>query len=295
MEANFKEKLNQATKETEAVVYSYLPPEEGHQKTIFEAMNYSMKAGGKRLRPLLMRETYRMFGGEGKEIEPFMAAIEMIHTSSLIHDDLPCMDNDDFRRGKPSCHKAFDEATALLAGDVLLTEAFEVIANAPLSEHARIEAARLLAVGGGSRGMIWGQELDVTYEGKPLDEALLRTIHENKTGALINASVQMGVCAAGGTREDASYLERYAFDLGLVFQIVDDVLDVISTPEELGKPIGSDQENGKVTFATLYGPQGALELAQKINDESCEALKKVYGDRADFLIHLAGQLVTRRK
>ena len=143
--------------------------------------------------------------------------------------------------------------------------------------------------------MIWGQELDVTYEGKPLDEALLRTIHKNKTGALINASVQMGVCAAGGTREDASYLERYAFDLGLVFQIVDDVLDVISTPEELGKPIGSDQENGKVTFATLYGPQGALELAQKINDESCEALKKVYGDRADFLIQLAGQLVTRRK
>lgn len=270
---------------------TYLPED----SRVCQAARYSLMGGGKRIRAVLTLACCDMLGGDWRAAAHFAAAVEMLHCFSLIHDDLPCMDNDDFRRGKPSCHKAFDEATALLAGDVLLTEAFEVIANAPLSEHARIEAARLLAVGGGSRGMIWGQELDVTYEGKPLDEALLRTIHKNKTGALINASIQMGVCAAGGTREDASYLERYAFDLGLVFQIVDDVLDVISTPEELGKPIGSDQENGKVTFATLYGPQGALELAQKINDESCEALKKVYGDRADFLIHLAGQLVTRRK
>lgn len=270
---------------------TYLPED----SRVCRAARYSLMGGGKRIRAVLTLACCDMLGGDWRAAAHFAAAVEMLHCFSLIHDDLPCMDNDDFRRGKPSCHKAFDEATALLAGDVLLTEAFEVIANAPLSEHARIEAARLLAVGGGSRGMIWGQELDVTYEGKPLDEALLRTIHKNKTGALINASVQMGVCAAGGTREDASYLERYAFDLGLVFQIVDDVLDVIATPEELGKPIGSDQENGKVTFATLYGPQGALELAQKINDESCEALKKVYGDRADFLIHLAGQLVTRRK
>lgn len=270
---------------------TYLPED----SRVCQAARYSLMGGGKRIRAVLTLACCDMLGGDWRAAAHFAAAVEMLHCFSLIHDDLPCMDNDNFRRGKPSCHKAFDEATALLAGDVLLTEAFEVIANAPLSEHARIEAARLLAVGGGSRGMIWGQELDVTYEGKPLDEALLRTIHKNKTGALINASVQMGVCAAGGTREDASYLERYAFDLGLVFQIVDDVLDVISTPEELGKPIGSDQENGKVTFATLYGPQGALELAQKINDESCEALKKVYGDCADFLIHLAGQLVTRRK
>lgn len=270
---------------------TYLPED----SRVCQAARYSLMGGGKRIRAVLTLACCDMLGGDWRAAAHFAAAVEMLHCFSLIHDDLPCMDNDDFRRGKPSCHKAFDEATALLAGDVLLTEAFEVIANAPLSEHARIEAARLLAVGGGSRGMIWGQELDVTYEGKPLDEALLRTIHKNKTGALINASVQMGVCAAGGTREDASYLERYAFDIGLVFQIVDDVLDVISTPEELGKPIGSDQENGKVTFATLYGPQGALELAQKINDESCETLKKVYGDRADFLIHLAGQLVTRRK
>lgn len=283
--------LNEIQAALENACNTYLPED----SRVCQAARYSLMGGGKRIRAVLTLACCDMLGGDWRAAAHFAAAVEMLHCFSLIHDDLPCMDNDDFRRGKPSCHKAFDEATALLAGDVLLTEAFEVIANAPLSEHARIEAARLLAVGGGSRGMIWGQELDVTYEGKPLDEALLRTIHKNKTGALINASVQMGVCAAGGTREDASYLERYAFDLGLVFQIVDDVLDVISTPEELGKPIGSDQENGKVTFATLYGPQGALELAQKINDESCEALKKVYGDRADFLIHLAGQLVTRRK
>lgn len=283
--------LNEIQAALENACNTYLPED----SRVCQAARYSLMGGGKRIRAVLTLACCDMLGGDWRAAAHFAAAVEMLHCFSLIHDDLPCMDNDDFRRGKPSCHKAFDEATALLAGDVLLTEAFEVIANAPLSEHARIEAARLLAVGGGSRGMIWGQELDVTYEGKPLDEALLRTIHKNKTGALINASVQMGVCAAGGTREDASYLERYAFDLGLVFQIVDDVLDVISTPEELGKPIGSDQENDKVTFATLYGPQGALELAQKINDESCEALKKVYGDRADFLIHLAGQLVTRRK
>ena len=183
---------------------TYLPED----SRVCQAARYSLMGGGKRIRAVLTLACCDMLGGDWRAAAHFAAAVEMLHCFSLIHDDLPCMDNDDFRRGKPSCHKAFDEATALLAGDVLLTEAFEVIANAPLSEHARIEAARLLAVGGGSRGMIWGQELDVTYEGKPLDEALLRTIHKNKTGALINASVQMGVCAAGGTREDASYLER---------------------------------------------------------------------------------------
>ena len=270
---------------------TYLPED----SRVCKAARYSLMAGGKRIRAVLTLACCEMLGGDWKAAAHFAVAVEMLHCFSLIHDDLPCMDNDDFRRGKPSCHKAFDEATALLAGDVLLTEAFEVIANAPLSEHARVEAARLLAVGGGSRGMILGQELDVAFEGKPLNEELLRKIHRNKTGALINAAVQMGVCAAGGTQEDASHLERYAFDLGLVFQIVDDVLDVIATPEELGKPIGSDRENGKVTFATLYGPQAALDLAGKINDESCQSLKQSYGERAEFLVRLAGQLVTRRK
>ena len=283
--------LNEIQAALQAACDTYLPEE----SRVCQAARYSLLAGGKRIRAVLTMACCDMLGGDWRAAAHFAAAVEMLHCFSLIHDDLPCMDDDDFRRGKPSCHKAFDEATALLAGDALLTEAFEVIANAPLSEHARVEAARLLAVGGGSRGMIWGQELDVTFEGKPLNEELLRKIHRNKTGALINAAVQMGVCAADGTAEDAAALERYAFDLGLVFQIVDDVLDVISTPEELGKPIGSDQENGKVTFATIYGPQGALELAQQINDESCRALEQAYGARAQFLIRLAGQLVTRRK
>lgn len=283
--------LNEIHQALQQACEVYLPED----SRVCQAARYSLLAGGKRIRAVLTMACCDMLGGDWKAAAHLAAAVEMLHCFSLIHDDLPCMDDDDFRRGKPSCHKAFDEATALLAGDVLLTEAFEVIANAPLPEQVRVEASRLLAVGGGSRGMIWGQELDVTYEGKPLDETLLRKIHRSKTGALINAAVQMGACAAGAAAEDTARLERYAFDLGLVFQIVDDVLDVISTPEELGKPIGSDQENGKVTFATLYGPQGALELAQNINEESCQALCQAYGDRAQFLVRLAQQLVTRRK
>lgn len=283
--------LNEIRNVLQTACDTYLP----ENSRVCQAARYSLLAGGKRIRAVLTMACCDMLGGDWKAAAHFACAVEMLHCFSLIHDDLPCMDNDDFRRGKPSCHKAFDEATALLAGDVLLTEAFEVIANAPLSDRARVEASRLLAVGGGSRGMIWGQELDVTFEGKPLNEEQLRQIHKSKTGALINAAVQMGVCAADGSVEDVSRLERYAFDIGLVFQIVDDVLDVISTPEELGKPIGSDQENGKVTFATLYGPQCALELAQQINDKTCGLLEQAYGNRADFLIRLAGQLVTRRK
>lgn len=290
----FREQLLQYTRETEETVYSFLPEETGHQKTIFEAMNYSVKAGGKRLRPLLMREVYRLFGGEGKEIEPFMAAIEMIHTSSLIHDDLPCMDNDDFRRGKPSCHKAFGEATALLAGDTLLTEAFEVISGADAPAEIRARAALALAHGAGSRGMVLGQELDLHYENLEIGEDTLRLIHRNKTGALINAAVQMGVAAADGNDEDEKILEKYAFDLGLVFQIVDDVLDMQATSEELGKPIGSDAENGKTTFYTLYGAEGAMQLAENINNAMCKHLQDVYGEKAEFLVTLAQKLLLRR-
>lgn len=290
-EQQYNAYLNEIQSVLQVACDTYLP----ENSRVCQAARYSLLAGGKRIRAVLTMACCDMLGGDWKAAAHFACAVEMLHCFSLIHDDLPCMDNDDFRRGKPSCHKAFDEATALLAGDVLLTEAFEVIANAPLSDRAKVEASRLLAIGGGSRGMIWGQELDVTFEGKPLTEEQLRQIHKSKTGALINAAVQMGVCAADGSAEDTSRLERYAFDIGLVFQIVDDVLDVISTPEELGKPIGSDQENGKVTFATLYGPQRALELAHQINDKTCELLKQAYGNRADFLIRLAGQLVTRRK
>ncbi len=268
----------------------YLPAD----SRVSEAARYSLLAGGKRVRAVLVMASCDMLGGELDAAADFACAVEMLHCFSLIHDDLPCMDNDDYRRGKPSCHKAYDEATALLAGDALLTEAFEVIANAPASDKARVNAARQLAMGGGNRGMIFGQELDITHEGKQLNEETLRLIHKNKTGALINAAVQMGVSAADGSARDASLLERYAFGLGMVFQIVDDVLDVVSTSAELGKPIGSDAENGKTTFATLYGPEGAMELAKQMNETICAELRAEYGPKADFLVELAQRLLVRR-
>lgn len=268
----------------------YLPS----SSRVSQAARYSLLAGGKRVRAILTLACCELLGGAPSDAVDFACAVEMLHCFSLIHDDLPCMDNDDFRRGKPSCHKAYDEATALLAGDVLLTECFEVIASSTASDSAKVRATIELAKGGGSRGMILGQELDLAYENTPATEEILRKIHRNKTGALINAAVQMGVCAANGSERDHSILERYAFGLGLVFQIIDDVLDVTSTEEELGKPIGSDIENGKVTFATLYGPQGAMDLAKKLNHEICSELYEVYGCKAEFLVQLAEQLLIRR-
>ena len=224
----------------------------------------------------------------------FAAAVEMLHCYSLIHDDLPCMDNDDLRRGRPSCHKAFSESTAMLAGDVLLTEAFEVIANAPAAPQVCVAAARALGAGAGSRGMVYGQELDLKYEALATTEEQLRLIHRNKTGALINAAVQMGAAAAGATPHQCEILASYAYGLGLVFQIVDDVLDVTSTPEQLGKPIGSDSENGKTTFVTLYEADGAMALAQKLNEQICDDLQQHFGVKAAFLQQLAQQLLVRK-
>ena len=261
---------------------------------VCEAARYSLLAGGKRVRAVLCMAACELLGGRAQQAAQLACAVEMLHCYSLIHDDLPCMDNDDFRRGKPSCHKAFGEATALLAGDLLLTEAFEAIAGAPVSEAARVRATAALAHGAGSAGMVYGQELDLQYENQPTGEDVLRRVHRNKTGALINAAMQMGAAAADGAEEDCRRLEQFAYDLGLVFQIVDDVLDVTSTSEELGKPVGSDAENHKTTFATLYGPQGAMDLAQKINAKACGRLERAYGERSEFLTALAGSLLRRR-
>ena len=261
---------------------------------LYDAMRYSVLSGGKRIRPVLTLEFARLGGIDWHLALPYACALELVHNYSLIHDDLPCMDNDDLRRGRPSCHKAFDEATAMLAGDVLLTEAFEVVANAPASAQACVRAARALGAGAGSRGMVYGQELDLKYEALAATEDQLRLIHRNKTGALINAAVQMGAAAAEADTETCRVLEAYAYGLGLVFQIVDDVLDVTSTPEQLGKPIGSDSENGKTTFATLYGVQGAMDLAQKLNAETCAQLHSHFGTKAAFLEQLAQQLLVRK-
>ena len=286
----YQEYLNRATGALEKACDQFLPED----SEVCRAARYSLLGGGKRIRAVLVLSVCDMLGGDMQTAESFAAAVEMLHCYSLIHDDLPCMDNDDLRRGRPSCHKAFGEATAMLAGDVLLTEAFEVIANAPGSPQACVTAARALGAGAGSHGMVYGQELDLKYEALAATEEQLRRIHRNKTGALINAAVQMGAAAAGATSQQCAALAEYAYGLGLVFQIVDDVLDVTSTPEQLGKPIGSDSENGKTTFVTLYGTQGAMELAQNLNDQTCTGLQEHFGEKASFLRQLAQQLLVRK-
>ena len=288
--AQYEAYLAQASKALDAACGQFLP----ETSEVCRAARYSLLGGGKRIRAVLVLSVCDLLGGDKAAAGQFAAAVEMLHCYSLIHDDLPCMDNDDLRRGRPSCHKAFDEATAMLAGDVLLTEAFEVVANAPASAQACARAARALGAGAGSRGMVYGQELDLKYEALAATEDQLRLIHRNKTGALINAAVQMGAAAAEADTETCRVLEAYAYGLGLVFQIVDDVLDVTSTPEQLGKPIGSDSENGKTTFATLYGVQGAMDLAQKLNAETCAQLHSHFGTKAAFLEQLAQQLLVRK-
>ena len=288
--AQYQEYLAQATAALDEACARFLPEE----SEVCRAARYSLLGGGKRIRAVLVLSVCDMLGGDQAAAASFAAAVEMLHCYSLIHDDLPCMDNDDLRRGRPSCHKAFSEATAMLAGDVLLTEAFEAVANAPASPQACVAAARALGAGAGSRGMVYGQELDLKYEALAATEPQLRRIHRNKTGALINAAVQMGAAAAGAEESVCRVLEEYAYGIGLVFQIVDDVLDVTSTPEQLGKPIGSDSENGKTTFVTLYGTDGAMELARKLNDQTCAALQEHFGAKAAFLQQLAQQLLVRK-
>lgn len=289
-QAQYQKYLEQTASALEKVCGRFLPEE----SEVCRAARYSLLGGGKRIRAVLVLSVCEMLGGNMAAAEQFAAAVEMLHCYSLIHDDLPCMDNDDLRRGRPSCHKAFGEATAMLAGDVLLTEAFEAIANAPASAQACVRAAKALGAGAGSRGMVYGQELDLKYESLAATKEQLRLIHRNKTGALINAAVQMGAAAAEADEEKCKALEAYAYGIGLVFQIVDDVLDVTSTPEQLGKPIGSDSENGKTTFATLYGVQGAMELAGQLNAKTCAELRGRFGEKAAFLEQLAQRLLTRK-
>ncbi|MFI3170260.1 MAG: farnesyl diphosphate synthase [Faecalibacterium sp.] len=289
-QAVYKNYLDQCENTLDNICEQYLPDTSATAR----AAKYSLRSGGKRVRAVLVLAVCDMLNGDCSAAAQLAGAVEMLHCYSLIHDDLPCMDNDDMRRGKPSCHKAFDEATALLAGDLLLTESFEVIANIDTTDIIRANATRALARGAGIGGMIYGQELDLFYETVQADEAQLRQIHQNKTGALINAAVQLGAVAGGADSKTSELLAQYASALGLVFQIVDDVLDETSTAEELGKPIGSDKENGKTTFVTLYGVDGAMALADKINTENCNQMQATFGEHAAFLTALAEQLLVRR-
>lgn len=291
------EQLLQYTKEVEDVVYSYLPAEEGHQKTIFEAMNYSMKAGGKRLRPLLMREVYRLFGGQGKEIEPMMAAIEMIHTSSLIHDDLPCMDNDEYRRGKKTTWVEYGYDIAVLAGDALLIYAIETAAKAfALTEDAAKvgECIRILSAKTGIYGMIGGQTVDVELTNQRIPKDKLDFIYRLKTGALLEASMVIGAVMAGATKEECDTVERMASAIGLAFQIQDDILDVTSSQEVLGKPVLSDEKNHKTTYVGLEGIEKAKADVEKYSETAVDILYSLPG-RNDFLEDLIKMLVSREK
>lgn len=322
MGADFNTQLKQAVAETEAVIYGYLPAISGCQKTIFEAMDYSVKAGGKRLRPLLMRETYRLFGGTQKVIEPFMAAMEMIHTSSLIHDDLPCMDNDEFRRGKPTTWKVYGYDMAVLAGDALMIYAFETAAKAygliaPESEAvsekdggssgkdgcshgtgqasmvAVGEAIHVLAEKTGIYGMIGGQTVDVELTGKPVTKEQLNFIYRLKTGALLEASMMIGAILAGASKEQLKTVETMAAEIGLAFQIQDDILDVTSTAEVLGKPVLSDEKNEKTTYVTLKGLEQARADVDEISRRAMKRLEELPGQNV-FLKNLMEMLITRK-
>lgn len=264
------------------------------QAEISRAARYSLLGGGKRVRAVLVLAACELAGGNISAAADYAAALEMLHCYSLIHDDLPCMDNDDFRRGRPSCHRQYSESTALLAADALVTAAFEVIANASLSAESRVQAAAILAHGAGARGMLYGQELDKHFEHNRASADQLLSLHRHKTGALILAGVQLGCAAAGASEFLREPLETYAREIGLVFQIVDDILDVTSSTETLGKPVGSDAENDKTTFVTLYGLDGAQKMAKQHNDAALAALVPL-GEKADFLCCLAQSLLVRNK
>lgn len=292
-----KEQLLQYTKEAEEIVYSYLPPEEGHQKTIFEAMNYSVKAGGKRLRPLLMREVYRLFGGQSKEIEPMMAAIEMIHTSSLIHDDLPCMDNDEYRRGKKTTWVEYGYDMAVLAGDALLIYAIETAAKALsyTDDAAKVlECIRILSAKTGIYGMIGGQTVDVELTNQRIPKDKLDFIYCLKTGALLEASMVIGAVMAGASKEECETVERMASAIGLAFQIQDDILDVTSSSDVLGKPVLSDEKNHKTTYVSLEGIEKAKADVEKYSETAVDILYSLPG-RNDFLEELIKLLISREK
>ena len=287
---SFEEMLKTYTTEVNREVELFLPPEEGFQSTVVEAMNYSVMAGGKRIRPLLMRETYRMFGGAGREVEPFMAAIEMIHAYSLIHDDLPCMDDDDLRRGKPTNHKVYGECTAVLAGDALQAEAFGTILRSELPAERRARCAEHLANAAGVDGICGGQFMDM-LEDPPADEAWIADLQGRKTGSLLSAACAMGVAAAGAGEEKTELALRYGAALGAAFQIRDDMLDVLSTEAELGKPIGSDAEEGKVTFMSLYGEEKCASMVARLTGLAVELAGEL---GSDFLAELASRLSDRR-
>lgn len=298
---NFEETLVAKTSRAESVLKKYLPEETGYQKKVLEAMNYSAMAGGKRLRPILMEESFLLFGGQGKVVEPFMAALEMIHNYSLVHDDLPAMDNDEYRRGRKTTWNVYGDGMAVLAGDGLLNLAFETAASAfdMVADQDMVkrvaEAIKVLGRKSGIYGMIGGQAADIEAEsGTQITEELLLFIHENKTAALIQAAMMIGAILAGAERSAIEAMERSAYNIGIAFQIQDDILDITSTTEVLGKPVGSDEKNHKLTYVTLHGIEQSKAQVEKLSDEALGILSS-FENRNTFLEELVKFLITREK
>lgn len=300
---NFDQALENKVKETETIIKAYLPDESGWARTVMEAMNYSVNVGGKRLRPMLMAETYQLFGGSDSVIEPFMAAIEMIHTYSLVHDDLPAMDNDEYRRGRKTTWVVYGDAMAVLAGDGLLNYAFEtalrVFEMSGSDADRKARALKILAKKAGINGMIGGQTADIEAEnlGDQVTQEHLLFIHEHKTAALIQAAMMVGAVLAGADDEQICLVERAAYEIGIAFQIQDDILDVTSSLETLGKPVGSDARNQKTTYVTLKGIEEASREQREMSDHAIKLLESLgeKGFQNEFLIRLIQSLITRIK
>ena len=296
---NFKDTLQEKVKETEQILFAYLPKEDGYQRIIMEAMNYSFQAGGKRLRPILMKEVYSLFGGNTSVIEPFMAAQEMIHTYSLVHDDLPAMDNDEYRRGRKTTHVVYGDGMAVLTGDALLNYAFETALKAFSYETCNdriVTALQVLANKAGIYGMLGGQVVDVEAEKKDLllsGEELL-FIHEKKTGALLQSSMMIGAILAGAEKEQIELVERAACCIGVAFQIQDDILDVEGDEKLLGKPVGSDEKNKKSTYVTMNGMEKSKEDVLKLSKEAID-LFGTLPVQNEFLMELIKSLINREK
>ena len=295
---DFKVQKEQKVREIEDSLQNYLPKQKGYQKIIMEAMEYSLLAGGKRLRPMLMKETYTLFGGHSKVIEPFMAAIEMVHTYSLVHDDLPAMDNDEYRRGRKTTHVVYGEAMAILAGDALLNYAFETAVKAfvlePEDSLTIGNAIRVLGEKAGIYGMLGGQVIDVKETGHAVSKDVLDTIYELKTGALIEAAMMIGAILGGASKEEVKTVERIASLVGLAFQVQDDILDVTSTQEELGKPIHSDEKNEKTTYVTLLGIDDAKKVVEEKYEEAISLLRTLPNENP-YLEELLMELIHRKK
>lgn len=295
---DYKTLQRKKTEEIEELLASYLPKEEGYQKIIMEAMAYSLTAGGKRLRPMLMQETYRLFGGMGKVVEPFMAALEMIHTYSLVHDDLPAMDDDELRRGRKTTHVVYGEDMAILAGDALLNYAFETASSAfeayPKESLKIGKAIGILGKKAGIYGMLGGQVVDVKETGHAVEKEVLDFIYALKTGALLESAMMIGAVLAGAEEEELRVIERAGGKIGLAFQVQDDILDVTSTAEVLGKPIHSDEKNEKTTYVTLLGIQEAEKVVEKESTEALELIRSLSGVNP-YLEWLIGELIHRKK